>query len=908
MLRSLRKIVVWFGHKKRRWAPVALYLALLTASKVYEHQHPYVERLSTPAGAVEKYVETPAYSASGVSPRKEKVTVRALVWEPEHPDKSELPIVLLHGSPGDAANFARLGPELAKEGRRVIAFDLPGFGGSSKSVPDYSVRAHARYAIDAMSQLGVTRAHILGFSMGGGVALNMIDLAPECVASLTMLSAIGVQEAEGSGSYAFEHAKYGLGYGLLVLLPKALPDFGALDAMKEVSHSFIRNFWDTDQRPLRAILERITIPTLILQGRNDPLVFAWAAEEHHRLVKPSSLVIFDASHFMVFGSDSAAKLAANMSPFLSRHDAPGVAALRFEVDQAPVSHATGINFGPFRVLRSTPWWALLLLIIAATWISEDATVIAIGVLIAHGQIDWGVGLIGCFVGIVLGDGGLWALGRFAGRRALHWPFIRDWAPEKSLERWGRWFDRHTIQAVFVARAIPGLRLPTYFTAGLLSKKTHGFLFWAALAAFLWTPILLILAIVLGPKLLGVFDHYLGGPLGVIVSVIVIFLGVRVTTELFTWVGRRKLLRDVYRLFNSEFWPHWLFYMPLAPWLVFQSLRRRGAMSFTCVNPDVPHGGGVVGESKHQIIRGLLPHADRWVVRTYLISCEHPATSRAGEVDRLVNTDPELGGYPVVLKPDESQMGHGFKIAHNKEEAERYFEDMTRDALLQQFDPGPHEVGVLWARDVENGTLGESGRIISITRKEFPVLVGDGVRTLERLIWAHPRYRMQANVFLRRFAGQTDLVLEKGERFKLGVAGNHAQGATFLDGQDLMTPELDARVNEIASGFTMAPGVTHTIGGFDFGRFDIRYASDEELKRGEKFAIVELNGTLSESTNLYDPRRSIIWSYSVLFRQWETLYRIGAARRRMGVKPMRPTELLVAARDHYKGRPGSSVSD
>jgi len=349
-------------------------------------------------------------------------------------------------------------------------------------------------------------------------------------------------------------------------------------------------------------------------------------------------------------------------------------------------------------------------------------------------------------------------------------------------------------------------------------------------------------------------------------------------------------------------------MPLAPWLVFQSLRRRGAMSFTCVNPDVPHGGGVVGESKHQIIRGLLPHADRWVVRTYLISCEHPATSRAGEVDRLVNTDPELGGYPVVLKPDESQMGHGFKIAHNKEEAERYFEDMTRDALLQQFDPGPHEVGVLWARDVENGTLGESGRIISITRKEFPVLVGDGVRTLERLIWAHPRYRMQANVFLRRFAGQTDLVLEKGERFKLGVAGNHAQGATFLDGQDLMTPELDARVNEIASGFTMAPGVTHTIGGFDFGRFDIRYASDEELKRGEKFAIVELNGTLSESTNLYDPRRSIIWSYSVLFRQWETLYRIGAARRRMGVKPMRPTELLVAARDHYKGRPGSSVSD
>ena len=48
-------------------------------------------------------------------------------------------IILLHGSPGDASNFDRLGPLLASAegGWRTIALDLPGFGQSGKWVDDY---------------------------------------------------------------------------------------------------------------------------------------------------------------------------------------------------------------------------------------------------------------------------------------------------------------------------------------------------------------------------------------------------------------------------------------------------------------------------------------------------------------------------------------------------------------------------------------------------------------------------------------------------------------------------------------------------------------------------------------------------------------------------------------------------
>jgi len=885
-----------------------VYALALVASHAVQLAVPGPHFDGTPPGADRARVEVPRFSRRGEIPGP-PVRVSYLDWRPAHPKAGAAPVIALHGSPGFATNMTLIGPMLADAGRRVIAPDLPGFGASTRLIPDYSIRAHARSTLALMDALGIERAHVLGYSMGGGVAVWMARLAPERVASLTLASSIGAQEVEGSGNYWFEHAKYLVGWAALVAAPEFVPHFGLLGP-RWLRHSFIRNFMDTDQRPIAAQMRSITTPTLIVQGRDDPLVPARAAELHHELIPTSALVMLDIGHGWPFTPRQASQVAAHTIPFLDRHDDPAAAPLIFtaDFDPASASRARRIDLGPIEVLRSTPWWVLFLLIVVATWISEDATVIAVGVLIAHGQIDWGVGLLGCFVGIVLGDGGLWAVGRFAGRRALRWRVIRRWVTEDALESWGRWFDRHTIRAVFIARAVPGLRLPTYLAAGLLSRRAHGFLFWAALAAFIWTPFLLVLSITLGPRILATVERYLGGPLGIIVSVAVLLVGWRVITESFTWLGRRRLARMLGRVRRFEFWPRWAIYGPLAPWLLVRGMRSGGVMAFTCANPDIPHGGGVVGESKAEIIEGLLPHAGPWVAATRLIDAGPDADARAAEADRLVREDEALGGYPVVLKPDESQMGHGFKVIRDAAGARAYFEDMTRPALLQAFHPGPKEAGVLWVRDVSGGTLGERGRIFSVTRKEFPAITGDGRRTLERLIWTHPRYRFQAEVFLTRFADRRDEVLPEGHTLRLGEAGNHAQGAMFLDGADLITPALEARFDEIARGFTRRRRAPGEIGGLDFGRFDIRYESDEALKRGEGFCIVELNGTMSESTNMYDPRRSALWSYGVLFRQWAALYAVGAARKRAGVRPVSLMDLLRSARDHFRGRSGPAVSD
>lgn len=877
-----------------------IWACLLALSNVSQMIWPGVGKGPPPQGSARTTLNIPEYGAHAPVPDK-TANISFLTWPPSPeapppPGAPRAPIVLLHGSPGAADDFASLAPILARAGHEVISVDLPGFGRSERWVGDYSIAADARTLLRLLDERAIQRAHIIGWSLGGGVGIELASLAPDRVASLTLLAAIGSQEAEGSGNYYFEHTKYALGFALAVALPEVIPHFGLLGD-RAFRFAFIRSFWDTDQRPLRAKMEALETPTLILHGRRDFLVPSWGAEHHHGLIRSSRLVMLDANHFLPMRAPfgQAPQTAEHILAFVARHDAPGVAPLTGSADFAPLAGDGTTRVGGFTLRHSTAWWLIILIIVIGTFITEDGTVIAVGLAIAHGQIDLGVGVIGCLLGIAAGDFGLYAIGRVFGRRALRWPAVRNWLPEKSLDRWGRWFDRHTIQAVLLARIIPGTRLPTYLAAGLLSRRTHGFLLWAGLAAFVWTPLVLGLVIALGPGLLDALRSVFSGPVAIVASVLVLFLGLRTAAYMFTWEGRRRLARDAALPFRPEFWPMWLFYLPLAPYIIFLSLRNRGPLTVTCINPGIPHGGGVVGESKI-VILGKLSAAEQWIVPTALIEARHTPAERAAQVDRLVGAEARFGGYPVVLKPDEAQRGHGFKVVRSRAEAEAYFLDMTRPALLQKFHPGPHEVGILWTRVPNTG----HGRIFSITRKRFPVIVGDGKRSLDRLILTHPRFRMQAETFLKRFDAMRDRVLAKGEEMSLAVAGNHCQGTMFLDGADLITHELERAIDEIALSFE------HD--GLDFGRFDARFESEDDLRAGRNFAIIELNGTMSESTNLYDPRRSVFWMYSVLFRQWRTMFALGAARRREGRRPMRLAELVGALRDHFRGRPGSAVAD
>ncbi len=822
------------------------------------------------------------------------------------------PLLMLHGSPSQGArDYRKFGPKLAALGRDVYAIDRPGFGHSSKWVPSYSIVANARYALAAMDELGLDRAHIVGWSQSGGVVLHMADIAPQRVASVTMIGAIGIQEGEGSGSYRFEHVKYGIGYALVVVLPELVPHFNVIGD-RAVRHAFIRDFWDSDQRPLRGIMERLEVPTLILHGRHDPLVPAWAAEEHHRIIGPSRLVMLDASHFFPFGppADKAINtlLAARaLSAFTARHDTQGVPIRRGVSDYAP-SHEGPATIGGYRIDQTTPWFLIVLVIVIGTFVSEDLTVIAVGLMVVAGRMDWGVALLGCAAGIALGDYGLWAIGRFGGRRLLRIPGVRRFVGEAALEHWSHVLELHTAKAVILSRCLPGTRVPMYIAAGMLANRSRPFLIWVTIAVVIWTPILLVITMTAGQQVLGFFSEVFHGPWAYIAAFAVLFLLLRIASLEATKLGRQRLKAEAKLLISPEFWPMWLFYIPVLPWIAWLGVRygrRGGPLVFTCANPGFPEGGGVIGEEKSRILAGFGPH-QRDVLPSVRIDQDDPA-ARAAVLEKAM-ADPTCGvdGYPVVLKPEEGQRGFAVRVIEDRAGALEYFEHAHAPVLAQVYHPGPAEFGVMWVRSTKNtGPMDDQpGYIFSITRKTFPVITGDGKRTIEELIWHHPRYRMQAKLFLKRVGAQRDEVLDEGRTLQIALAGNHSQGTMFTDGADLITPELSAWMEQLATSYR-EPGTGRR---FDYGRIDVRCASEEAFRRAEGLGVVEINGTSSESTNLYDPNKNFFWMYGVLIRQWWVLFAIGVRRRGEGVRPMGFRELLRVIRRHRKERHGPRVAD
>jgi pyruvate dehydrogenase E2 component (dihydrolipoamide acetyltransferase) len=103
------------------------------------------------------------------------------------------PVVLLHGFGGDLNNWLFNTDRLA-ERRRVYALDLPGHGESSKDVGAGDLEAFAEALGGFLDAVGAARAHLVGHSMGGAVALAYALAHPDRVASLTLVAPAGLGE------------------------------------------------------------------------------------------------------------------------------------------------------------------------------------------------------------------------------------------------------------------------------------------------------------------------------------------------------------------------------------------------------------------------------------------------------------------------------------------------------------------------------------------------------------------------------------------------------------------------------------------------------------------------------------------------------------------------------------------
>jgi len=110
-----------------------------------------------------------------------------LIYHRIYPAESpgEVPVVLLHGLMGFAANWGKVWPTLHTN-RSVLVLDQRGHGRSPKPQTGYSPSDYAGDLAALLDFLQWDRAHIVGHSMGGRVALRFASLHPDRTASLTM--------------------------------------------------------------------------------------------------------------------------------------------------------------------------------------------------------------------------------------------------------------------------------------------------------------------------------------------------------------------------------------------------------------------------------------------------------------------------------------------------------------------------------------------------------------------------------------------------------------------------------------------------------------------------------------------------------------------------------------------------
>jgi hypothetical protein len=319
----------------------------------------------------------------------------------------------------------------------------------------------------------------------------------------------------------------------------------------------------------------------------------------------------------------------------------------------------------------------------------------------------------------------------------------------------------------------------------------------------------------------------------------------------------------------EFWPMPMFYGPVFAYVAWLMLRYRGINLPTLANPSFP-GGGFYGESKAAILDLAIDAAPDWVAP--FITVDRPAcpVDVGAETRQALRRLAESGlTLPVVAKPDLGCRGAGVRLVRTEADLTCYLRAFPAGArlLLQRFADVEGEAGVFYVRQ-PNETR---GRILSLTLKYFPRVVGDGVATLRELILRDPRAGLVPHLYVKRHAARLDQVVPMGEAVRLSFSGSHSKGSIFRDGADYITEAMQARFDEIA----------RSIPEFFFGRFDVRFPSFEAFQRGESFVILEVNGAGAEMTHVWDRGMSLWSAWRDIMRQYRLLFQIGRMNRDRG---------------------------
>ncbi len=200
-----------------------------------------------------------------------------------------MPILMIHGSGSSRAVFARQFDSPLADAHRLIAFDLPGHGGSSDAhdpATAYTIAGLARSAGELLDRLAIRRAIVFGWSLGGHVAMELASFHP-AVRGLMLTGAPPVSKGLFGMLRGF-HAHWDMllaskkiyserdaeRFETLCFGDSAGPTFrqAILRTDGRLRATVTRSMMSGDGADQRQVVEQAAFPVAIVNGENDPFV------------------------------------------------------------------------------------------------------------------------------------------------------------------------------------------------------------------------------------------------------------------------------------------------------------------------------------------------------------------------------------------------------------------------------------------------------------------------------------------------------------------------------------------------------------------------------------------------------------------------------------------------------------
>jgi hypothetical protein len=324
-----------------------------------------------------------------------------------------------------------------------------------------------------------------------------------------------------------------------------------------------------------------------------------------------------------------------------------------------------------------------------------------------------------------------------------------------------------------------------------------------------------------------------------------------------------------RLRAWEYWPIYVFNLPVLGIWIWNAIRSRDFFFFTLANPGI-ETGGFFGESKSAILHHI-PEA--YKPRTVLVK----ATTSIADLQVLMETSGLQ--FPVIAKPEIGERGWLISKIHSMDELQVYLAKHPIDIILQTYVDYPLELSIM----VYQTPDGKESAVTSVCEKHFLQVKGDGKSSLGELILEQDRAVLHFEKLSGKFADQWEEVVPANEVRILEPIGNHCRGTMFLNRRDRISPEMTSLMVSLLRAM---PGV-------NYGRFDMRLASWESFRTGKDIMVLEFNGASSDPAHIYQPGYSLLRAYRDIAYHWRIMRKIARQNKGKGHQPMTFKQIISA---------------